>query len=253
MNETNADLLYPCPCCGYMTLFEQPPGTFMTCSICFWEDTGASPSFLRSAQRNFLEFGACDRKWINQVRRPTAQDQRLSNWQPLDVLAEIARPAVIEQITKAFEGVSREDGVTLHEARVIDDYGSEEERAAARKIDTDSHWQDVPVEWIEQLHDALCFLDPKGWRYYLPAYMLYSLKFYTRSSNAVDSAFYSCLFPKESKDKNLKEHKLSLFSFLTVDQSRAVCRFLQFEATYGETDERAAQEALDEYWGKFCT
>ena len=187
------------------------------------------------------------------MRRPTAKDQRISNWQSLDVLAEIARSAVIEQITKAFEGVSREDGISLHEARVIDDWGGEEERAAARKIDTDSRWQDIPVEWIEQLHDVLSFLDSKGWRYYLPAYMLYALKFYKTSSNACDSALYSCALYKGSKNNDLKEYQLSRFRSLTVDQSRAVCQFLQFEAAYGEGDEQVAQEALDAYWSRFCT
>ncbi len=223
----------------------------MTCPICFWEDTGASPSVLRLAQRNFLKFGACEHEWSDQVRRPTEQERRIWNWQPLDALAEIARPAVIAQITKAFEGVSREDGVSLHEARVIDDWGGEAARAEARKIDTDSRWQDVPVEWIEQLYDALSFLDPKGWRYYLPAYMLYSLRFYTSSSNAADSAVYSCTLYTGSKHKDLTEWQLSCFRSLTVAQSRAVCQYLRFEATYGEADERAAQEALDAYWGRF--
>jgi hypothetical protein len=116
-----------------MVLFSQPPGTYLTCPICFWQDTEGSPLHLRVAQRNFLEFGACDRQWSKQVRSPTAEDQRVLNWQPLDILAETARSALIEQITKAFEGVSREDGVTLHEGRVIDDYGGEEKRAASRK------------------------------------------------------------------------------------------------------------------------
>ncbi len=214
---------------------------------------GAPAWVLRLAQRNFLDFGVCNRQWSDQVRRPTAQEQRTSNWQPLDVLKEAARSVVIEQITKAFEGVSREDGVSLHEARVIDDWGSDCERAAARKIDTDTRWQDVPVEWIEQLHDALSFLDPKGWRYYLPAYMLYSLKFYTTSSNAVDSAVYSCILYEGSKYKDLKEHQISRFRLLTVEQSRAVCQFLRFEAAYAEGDEQAVQEALDAYWGRFCT
>lgn len=29
---------YTCPCCGYLTLDEKPPGTYDICSICFWED-----------------------------------------------------------------------------------------------------------------------------------------------------------------------------------------------------------------------
>jgi hypothetical protein len=29
---------HPCPCCGYQTLREPPPGTFETCPVCRWED-----------------------------------------------------------------------------------------------------------------------------------------------------------------------------------------------------------------------
>ncbi len=29
---------YACPCCGYLTLTEKPPGTFAICPVCFWED-----------------------------------------------------------------------------------------------------------------------------------------------------------------------------------------------------------------------
>ena len=31
---------YTCPCCGYKTLDEKPPGTYAICSICYWEDDG---------------------------------------------------------------------------------------------------------------------------------------------------------------------------------------------------------------------
>ena len=45
---------------------------------------------------------------------------------------ESLRERIIDQIRLAFAHVSREDGVTLHEAKVIDDYGSADERIAAR-------------------------------------------------------------------------------------------------------------------------
>ncbi|MCS6814213.1 MAG: hypothetical protein NZ772_11715 [Cyanobacteria bacterium] len=154
----------------------------------------------------------------------------------------------MELITKAFDGVSREDGITLHEARAIDDWGDEEERAAARALDTDQRWQDVPTEWINQLWDAFCCLDGKGWRYYLPVWMLHALRC-PDSTSAGDSVIYSCLLPEEPESR---ERVLSRFNMLTLEQSRAVCRFLWFSAAYGEFDERAARRAFDGYWGRFC-
>src|ERR671935_1919416 len=29
---------FPCPCCGFVTLDEQPPGTYEICRMCGWED-----------------------------------------------------------------------------------------------------------------------------------------------------------------------------------------------------------------------
>lgn len=28
---------YPCPCCGHL-VFEDPPGSYEICPVCFWED-----------------------------------------------------------------------------------------------------------------------------------------------------------------------------------------------------------------------
>ena len=72
---------YKCPSCGYLTLHQQPPGTFELCPVCFWEDDpvqfenpdfegGANRPSLNKARRNFAEFGACDESDIGKVRKP---------------------------------------------------------------------------------------------------------------------------------------------------------------------------------------
>ena len=88
------ELKYTCPCCGYKTLDEEPPGTYDICPICFWEDDGvqfddpdyeggANEVSLRQAQKNFIEFGACDRGALAHVRSPTEQDARDTEWKSL--------------------------------------------------------------------------------------------------------------------------------------------------------------------------
>ncbi len=58
--------LFACPCCGFHTLDEQPPGTFEICDVCGWEDDdvqasdpdysgGANVLSLREAQRRWLQ------------------------------------------------------------------------------------------------------------------------------------------------------------------------------------------------------
>jgi len=165
---------------------------------------------------------------------------------------ESLRQHVIDEIRQAFGHVSREDGVTLHEAQVIDDYGSDEERVAARALDTDCRWQDVPDHLIEKYPDTLCFVDPKGFRYYLPAYMVWGLRQYEASNSfSVDHPIYSLML---SEVKPLREWELERYRVFDDEQAKAICRFLRFMAEQDEdfVDAKSAREALEGFWGKFC-
>lgn len=84
---------FPCPCCGYLS-FDQPPGSYEICEICFWEDDelqleyattlagGANRPTLLDAQRNFLKFGACEPEMVGNVRSPGPSDIRDPNMAP---------------------------------------------------------------------------------------------------------------------------------------------------------------------------
>lgn len=86
-------LRYTCPCCGYQTLEEEPPGTYDICRICFWEDDGvqfedpdyeggANTVSLRQAQQNYIRFGASDRLFCDSVRKPNERDRKDPDWRP---------------------------------------------------------------------------------------------------------------------------------------------------------------------------
>lgn len=77
----NDHVMYPCVCCGFLTLGEQPPGTFLICPVCDWEDDdvqagnptlhrGANTVSLEEARRNFAEFGAISKDALGRVRPP---------------------------------------------------------------------------------------------------------------------------------------------------------------------------------------
>lgn len=85
---------YPCPCCGYQTLEEKPPGTDIICKVCFWQDNyiqtkdvdywgGANELSLRESQKNFISFGAVEASFIKNVRKPTIEEAREIYWKPL--------------------------------------------------------------------------------------------------------------------------------------------------------------------------
>ena len=89
-NHMKAEM-FPCPCCGYRTVSEEGGGTYDICPICFSEvdgvqledpnyEGGANVVSLRQAQRNFVEFGASERRFIKNVRSPSDIDVRDPHW-----------------------------------------------------------------------------------------------------------------------------------------------------------------------------
>ena len=158
---------------------------------------------------------------------------------------------VIEAIRAAFAGVPR-GAITIHEAEVIDSYGSEAERDAARRLDTEPSWDRIPNADIEECTTALCHLDPEGWRYYVPAYMTWSLRHFRVSlSNVSDYTIYT--FDSSGSDPGMREYHLGRYRLLDESQSCAVCRFLQYMATNeAHADSWVANVALNEYWGQYC-
>ena len=77
--------LCSCPCCGFWTLNEQ--GAYNLCPVCYWEDDGQDEQdkdevrggpnanlSLTQARLNFDEFWACERRFIDKVRKPTGDE-----------------------------------------------------------------------------------------------------------------------------------------------------------------------------------
>ena len=82
---------FSCPCCLYRTFDVVPDGTAEVCPVCAWKDDtdqhndpdcegGANNISLKQVQRNFVEFGACEKEWIGHVRKPKKSEQRNADW-----------------------------------------------------------------------------------------------------------------------------------------------------------------------------
>ena len=75
---------------------------------------------------------------------------------------EAQRLRLIRQVESAFDGIGLGGGVSLHQARAMDNRDSDAEIAAARALDTEARWQDVSDEKLDRLSDTLAFMDPHG-------------------------------------------------------------------------------------------
>ena len=155
----------------------------------------------------------------------------------------LAPAAIVALIHAAFDGVTRGDGTTLHEALMMDDYASVEAQRDARKFDQETRWQDVPASDICNSPSYMGFLDSAGFRYYLPANMVWSLTPDNGDQWGVPFFTFLRLFPTVaprdvgrglgancSVDGFIREHSFSR------TQVEAIYRFLCLMAIEGGCD-----------------
>lgn len=83
---------FTCPCCGYKT-FDEAPGSYDICPICFWEDDPVQLRFpqigganinLIDAQNNFEKYGAIEKRFVANVRKSNDSDIKDPLWRKFD-------------------------------------------------------------------------------------------------------------------------------------------------------------------------
>jgi len=152
------------------------------------------------------------------------------------------RQELIAEIVSAFDGVEREDGITIHEAIAKDDYKSDEEQLDARRLDTEKRWQDVPAEAIVACDSALSFLDSKGFRYYLPAFMVCGLTNLDNDAGiAIETCEYHLLHEYPRSLRKSDPASIAAKYGFTYAQCRAIAHFLRF--VVGDDDAFTVQHA----------
>ena len=256
-----SDDRFPCPCCGYLILAKPSPGSYELCPICCWEDsnreddwTGSNEATLAQAKANFQAFGACEEAWLDVVRAPTDDDERVVHWQTVEALDEAARQAAVDAIEAAFGGLRRGDGMRIYDAEMEDNYGLETEDLVALRYGNYQSWHAVPDEQIEQYYSVLSFFDPPGLRFHLAAYMTWSLTHpQAPHSNTANSTIFELEI--DGRDEGMRAWALERFEIFDAAQSRAVALFLRFMGHHaGEGfDHCGARRALGAYWSRFET
>lgn len=171
------------------------------------------------------------------------------------------RQRLLALIEAAFAGVELGDGVSLHETVVIDDYGSGEERQAARKPDEKHDWRrliDDPELVRICAIGGLSFYDSVGLRFHLPAYLSLAVIGVDQAYAKLESMGIQCA--EEVIDclayalTDFSEYNLKRLSILNDAQRKCVCEVLDFLASEGEEGELGVyysglvRKAITNYW-----
>lgn len=160
----------------------------------------------------------------------------------------LTKKQLIREIEHAFQGVQLEDGLSLKQTKVVDNYGrgcSNEEFVALPQTEITDNWRSLPPEVLDEA-DALAHLDQKGFRYYIPALMLRLLDNYDPTSMMTIGTL-SMLYPKTESKKNL-------YTLLSPDQKKAVSHFLDALPSLVRLDyedKKIVPRSLRNYWSQF--
>ena len=152
---------------------------------------------------------------------------------------------LISSLAESFRDVSLGNGITLHEANAIDLRLSVSEQRAMRRLDKASQWQNVPEEHLIKCSSALSFLDPAGFRFYLPAFLTFGLRSeHPEAYELLSSSYHSLLHePGKSLRQSNPGAIIQRFGF-TLQQSQALLSFLRY---FGADATPAYTEALERW------
>lgn len=112
---------------------------------------------------------------------------------PIDrSVLNIRESALIRRIREAFAGVKLGGGRSLNMTEYYDSYQCATEYLARAKTDERQDWQKIPDATLEQFTVTFSFTDVEGFRFYLPAYMIWTIRNH-RTSNSIigDNTIYA--------------------------------------------------------------
>ena len=143
-----------------------------------------------------------------------------------------------ELICHVFDGVVLGTGIGLMEGDGMDSYASAARLAELRAMDEKEDWKAIPHARLNECYTGLCFMDPVGMRFHLPAFLLAHLD---RSLNQ-DILFHLIYLDNDGTSR---------FGLLSIEQRKAVAKFLEFclqDDPRTEPIRDCIQSALENYW-----
>jgi len=147
----------------------------------------------------------------------------------------VEQTQLLDSISAAFPAGGARAGRSLRQADEIDSH------SASTPDVTPVDWRDVPEHELEAHHWGFTHFDAESWRFYLPAFLAYSVRHLPRGESLVIAAHLSNLRPPDRVPPR--------FSALSGRQRQTVVSVLEFLAFDCESNFTGdACQVLEEYW-----
>jgi hypothetical protein len=162
---------------------------------------------------------------------------------------------LLEAISSAFHGVER-GSRSLRQFLLIDQKEmageiTPEEFADAGNSRSDTTWKDISDREIEECNCQLAHMEAEEFRYYLPAYMSYSIRNVHAPWWDLDILGFTVSSLSPSDWTGTSSYIVSQLRLLNEAQRNVVVAFLHFVAEHADRYHSPdAKEALEQYWAK---
>ena len=161
-----------------------------------------------------------------------------------------------ELMKAAFYSVTLDGGMSIRQAEVCDNYGTDNEGrqvtdadfAAIPRSEITDDWTSIPLAELER-YPYLAYLDAKGFRYYIPAFLLSLFEDAQGTSMRVISTL-----PSVRPTRDLWLHHMQQYELLSEAQRSAIATLLFYLQDYPRldtSDRHIVSAALQTYWSQY--
>ena len=130
---------------------------------------------------------------------------------------------LIAEIESAFADVRLEDGISLNMTEYNDSGGSNPRYLERAKHDERDDWRRIADETLENFRVTFSFTDLKGYRFYLPAYMIWTLRHHRTSDSPIANSTIYALDPD-----SYQFDEIPFTSWFTATQLSVIGKFLAY-------------------------
>ncbi len=162
----------------------------------------------------------------------------------------MSKEEIILIVKKAFTGVKLNGGVSLKQAEAIDNFSVGISKAEFNRFpitETTNDWSLIPGDILDKF-EFVAHLDAKGFKYYIPAFMIRLLSNYDDSMMIIGTL--GGLYPK----KDSWEYCMERYSLFNDEQQKAIAQFLTALPELVDLDHediKVVERALRNYWSDF--